>query len=73
MQINDIIFISYAAYNIAPPADIMILEAQLILLVVTIQICPLASILLIIMLLLLNAAKTFCPFPPIGHSVCVTL
>ena len=48
----------------APPAVYRILEAQLILLVVTIQICPLASILLIIMLLLLNAAKTFCTLFP---------
>ena len=64
MRINDMIFISYAAYHIAPPADIMSLEAQLILLVVTIQICPLASILLIIMLLLWYAAKTFLPISP---------
>ena len=64
---------SYAAYDMLHLQLNRILVAQLILLVVTIQICPLASILLIIMLLLLNAAKNpSALISPIGHSFCDT-
>ena len=64
---------SYAAYDMLQLQLNRILVAQLILLVVTFNMLPLAFILLIIMLLLLFAAlKPSAPLFPIGHFSVLT-